>query len=132
MYVLFLLSTVCFRLKDRDNLGHCLASDRISLPTSLDHLPHTIREFRVVGPSRSMSVQHRMNPRDSTLIGKRRSPSENLNTTPISFSGLSKQTASFILTSQARTANAYTSLTIVAPASVTPHRPGSISSGAAP
>jgi len=132
MYVLFRLSSVCFHLKDCDNFGHCLASDRITLPTSLDHLPHTIREFSVVRPSRPTSVQHRINPRDSALIGKRRSSSENLNTSPISFSGLSKQTASFTLTSQARTANAYTSLAIVAPASVTPHRPGSINSGAAP
>jgi len=132
VYVLFLLPSVCFRLEGGNNLGHCLAPDRITLPTSLDHLPRTIRELRMVRPSRPTSFQHRMNPRDSALIGKRRSFSENLNASPISFSRLSKQNASFTPTSQARTANAYTSLAIVAPVSVTPHRRGSISSGAAP
>ena len=47
---------IYFHLKHGNHFGHRLAPGRITLPAPLDHLPHGIGEFGMVGPSWPTSV----------------------------------------------------------------------------
>ena len=117
-----------FCLKDGNNFSHCLALGGIALPTSLNHPPHTIREFRMARPRWSPSHRHQMVPCGNRTVRKRSSPRENLDTNPIPFSILPNQVVSSILTPQVTNPNPYASSAIVAPVST--HRRRSINSGA--
>ena len=67
---------LCFELGD--HFGECHALSGIALPTSLDHLPHAIRELRVIRPVRQATIQHRIHSRDDVPVGVRGFPTKNL------------------------------------------------------
>ena len=82
----------------------------------------------VVRSSRSASIRHRVSSRDDTFVGEWSLSSEYLSTNPILLSDVSREVKNFVLASQAKTANAYTSLAIVAVISLEPRRRAPINS----
>ena len=100
-----------FRLEDSDDIGHRLALSGVILPASLNHLPHTIGELSVIRSTRSTSLHHRIDPRNLALVGERNLSGKNL--VPFRLRVCPDRFVRSMLTSQARIANAYTSLAVV-------------------
>ena len=95
-----------FRLKDGNYLGHCLTLGRVTLPASLNHLPHTIRELRVIRSIWPMSLQHQMDPCNLALVTEWNPSGKNLRMIQLRLGFRLKEFACALLTSQATIPNA--------------------------